>query len=215
MGLSCSCDFDLDGDSWLYYHPSDFATLVAAKRKRCCSCGELIGIAQECVEFPRVRGARGEYEERRFGAEIELASWWMCEDCGGLYFSLSELGYCITLGDDMRSLVAEYAAAKWIERHVATFNQAASSVVEQMPAAILHQHVQYEVRKAVAELTRALQPPASVTVDEICAQLLIKRRNTSRCAYCQRYMHHETRIAAAGGSMFHADCLALSGYLNG
>ena len=218
MSLSCSCDdFELSGDSWLYYQPSDFDVLNTRKRKRCCSCGDLIGIGHDCVEFPRVRGTRGEYEERRFGdcGEIELASWWMREDCGGLYFSLTELGYCITLGDDMRSLVAEYAAVKWIERHVARFNQVAALVSDQMPDSAHYKHTMYEVHKAVAELARALEPPVSVTVDQICRQLLISTNRTSSCVYCQRFIHHGTRIVATGGSLFHADCLALSGYLNG
>lgn len=42
--------------------------------------------------------------------EVPMASWYMCERCGDLFFSLNELGYCIDIREDMRDLVREYAA---------------------------------------------------------------------------------------------------------
>lgn len=44
------------------------------------------------------------------GNEVPMPTWFMCERCGDLYYSLTELGFCISLGsDDMRDLVREYA----------------------------------------------------------------------------------------------------------
>lgn len=39
-----------------------------------------------------------------------MAPWFMCEECGDLFWSLNELGFCIYLGrDSMRDLAREYA----------------------------------------------------------------------------------------------------------
>jgi hypothetical protein len=43
------------------------------------------------------------------GNEVPMTPKWMCERCGDLYFSLTELGFCVSLDDDMRELVKEYA----------------------------------------------------------------------------------------------------------
>ncbi len=32
----------------------------------------------------------------------------MCEKCGEIYFNLSNIGYCICLGDNMNELLSEY-----------------------------------------------------------------------------------------------------------
>ena len=104
--LSCSCDFDSDG--WYYYPPNDFSIFSHNRRKRCCSCGCLIDIGAQCVEFKRCRPAITEIEERIYGDEINLASWFMCEWCGEMFFNLEALGYCINLGDSMKENLKDY-----------------------------------------------------------------------------------------------------------
>ncbi len=114
MSLSCHCDdFEIDGDSWGYISGEDFSNLQTKRSRKCCSCGDMILPGADVVKFERMRGPRNEIEERCKGAEIYLSDWYMCEECGGLYLSLSELGYCVELGqDDMHDLVKEYAALK-------------------------------------------------------------------------------------------------------
>lgn len=104
--LSCLCDYD--GDGWWYYKPDDYQMLTTGRRCRCCSCHALIDIGAQCVRFSRARHARSEIEENIHGDVIELAYWYMCEPCGDIYYSLSELGFCITLGDSMPELLEEY-----------------------------------------------------------------------------------------------------------
>lgn len=104
--LSCSCDYE--DDNWYYYHPSNFTIFRWKRRKRCCSCNKLICTNSICVEFNRYRQSKCVIEEKIHGGEISLASYFMCEKCGEIYFNLSELNYCIYLGDDMRQLLSEY-----------------------------------------------------------------------------------------------------------
>lgn len=112
MSLSCYCDFDADirDHLWIWYAPSDYVTLSTKRSRRCCSCGTRIKPGQTVAAFDRVR-APNEIEERIFGedAEIGLATWFHCETCADLYFSLADLGFCMNLGDDMREIVKEYA----------------------------------------------------------------------------------------------------------
>jgi hypothetical protein len=42
------------------------------------------------------------------GDEVQLADQFMCQKCGEIYFNLTELGYCINLGDEMTELMSEY-----------------------------------------------------------------------------------------------------------
>ena len=104
--LTCSCDFD--GGDWYYYTPRDFGLFSQKRRKRCCSCAEFIEIGGQCVEFPRYRSPMSDIEEKIWGDEVGLASWYMCEWCGEMYLNLAELGYCMYLGDSMRENIEEY-----------------------------------------------------------------------------------------------------------
>lgn len=104
--LSCSCDFE--DDSWYYYTPSSFSTFSKKRRKRCCSCDKLIGIGAHCVRFMRHRPPISDIDERINGDEVPLASWYMCEWCGEMFFNLESLGYCIVLGDSMKENLEDY-----------------------------------------------------------------------------------------------------------
>ena len=105
--LSCSCG-EYDGEGWWYYPPNDFSVFARNRRKRCCSCNELINIDAQCVEFTRNRECNSDIEENVWGDEVGLASWFMCEWCGEMYFNLESLGYCIFLGDSMKENLEDY-----------------------------------------------------------------------------------------------------------
>lgn len=108
MPLMCECDTD---GEWWHIPPDDFAPLKTVRRKRCASCKELIEVGADAGCFGRWRYAQDEVELRIYGddQEIEMAPKFMCEDCTGLYFSLTDLGFCLYLGEDMRDLVKQYA----------------------------------------------------------------------------------------------------------
>lgn len=113
MGLSCECDYEHDfcDHEWLWYTPNDYGVLSAKRSRKCVSCGDRIEVGAVVACFERRRGARYAVEERLWGDDgVPLASWFHCERCADLFFSITELGYCISLNDDMRELVKEYAA---------------------------------------------------------------------------------------------------------
>lgn len=115
MGLSCDCG-DYDGDEW-WWCPNAYSTLDTKRRRRCVSCDDLIAVGAIVAKFTRGRVPNSLIEERIHGEEeVPLAPWFMCERCADLYFSLSDLGYCVSPMDDMRDLVKEYAAIKEEER---------------------------------------------------------------------------------------------------
>lgn len=111
MGLSCECpEYDHEpGSKW--WEPGNYTTLDTKKRKRCCSCGELIEIGAIVVKVTRIKIADTEIEERIFGegGEIGLAPHYLCEKDADIFFSLDELGFCITPYDNMSEHLSQYA----------------------------------------------------------------------------------------------------------
>ena len=113
MPLSCDCNFPggFDEFDWLWFEPSDYTEMpYTGRRKRCCSCSEFITVGDDCGEFRRERRTT-EFECEQLGWDegAPIASWWMCGECLGLFYSLRELGYCFDIDESMRSLVREYA----------------------------------------------------------------------------------------------------------
>ena len=110
MSLSCYCESD-DAD-WWFEPAADFSFLGTKRARKCCSCNARLKPGDEVLKFTRWRNpAYGSIEEKIFGeySEIYMADWFMCEACGGLYMALSELGFCVSLGDDnMADLAKEY-----------------------------------------------------------------------------------------------------------
>jgi len=117
MSLSCACE-EWDGDGWFWVSPNKFTALDTKRRKRCCSCKELISIGGQCLELERFKYPQDEIEERIYGeaTEIQIASYYMCEPCGEILFNLEDLGYCINIIDNMQELLEEYKALANFER---------------------------------------------------------------------------------------------------
>ncbi len=109
MSLSCSCG-DFDGDGWYYEWTPEFKPLKTRNARKCCSCGAKIKPGDDATEFRRQRGPVTDIEERIHGDEVPLASWWMCETCGGLAMAIEETGMCFTLGESMKQQIADYRA---------------------------------------------------------------------------------------------------------
>lgn len=111
--MSIFCDaggYDSDGADWWWYQPADEAPLATKRSRRCCSCGERIAVGETARKVRRYRPPT-EFEEMRGIAldDVELADWYLCEACGDVADSLSELGFCYTLGDkSLQQQIAEY-----------------------------------------------------------------------------------------------------------
>ena len=107
MSLSCGCDYD--GDFEWYYYPGVFKTLDTKNARRCKACKTPIKVGVGAYEFPRYRTPQeGSIEERVYGDEVPMAYWYLCERCGDIYSSLTELGFCVDLTESMDAQLAEY-----------------------------------------------------------------------------------------------------------
>ena len=110
MPLACYCD---DEGDWFHEPPNDFAPMhVLGVLKKCASCGATIKPLAESGRFFCFRIAAGDIEERIYGegGHVYMADRFMCDTCTGLYFSLSDLGFCLNLGENMLDLAKEYGA---------------------------------------------------------------------------------------------------------
>lgn len=118
MSLSCSCS-EWDGEGTGFYYPEDYTIYNKTRRKRCNSCNQMISHGDTCIEFKRYRGAtefeidRGIYSDE---CVIPLASEYFCETCADGYFSLTEIGYCVTPDDEVSELLLEYQENAAMER---------------------------------------------------------------------------------------------------
>ena len=105
--LSCDCSYD--GEDWVEPF-DDFQTLSTKRKRRCQSCEKDIACGEMCLPFRHYRSPNSFYEERRFGDQVDLADKYLCESCGEIWMNLSELGFCLTLGSDMREALQDYQA---------------------------------------------------------------------------------------------------------
>lgn len=108
MSLTCSCSDDYE---WYYFSPKDYSTLDTKYRRKCYSCGQVIELGAIVLRFRRWRHPGDEVEERIYGygdGEVPMPDKYMCEECGDIFYSLEDLGFCINLGDSMYNLLQEY-----------------------------------------------------------------------------------------------------------
>lgn len=110
MSLSCECGDDAE---W-WYEPADGVAPLATKRWRaCCSCKDRINVGDDCKALRRWR-AVCDFSDPPvvisiYGDEYPLTTWYLCDRCAGLYESLSDLGFCITMPDNLIEVCREYA----------------------------------------------------------------------------------------------------------
>ena len=120
MSLSCYCEYEPEPGDVVWDMPSDYKPLDTKTPRKCCSCRSKLKQGITVVEFPRYKVPDCDYEIARFGEEFEdgpkRASRWMCEECGDLYYSLTELGYCVNPEEDQRELVKEYVALRAVSK---------------------------------------------------------------------------------------------------
>lgn len=110
MSLFCAAGgYDTDGADWWWYQPEDEAPLATKRSRKCCSCGAKVGVGETSRKVTRYRPAT-EWEEMRGIAcdEVRLPDWYLCETCGDLADSLSELGFCYDIGENLAEQIAEY-----------------------------------------------------------------------------------------------------------
>jgi hypothetical protein len=67
------------------------------------------------LKFSRWRPTRNRMEERIHGDEIPLAPYYLCESCGDLWLSLTEIGYCIAPDENVPALIEELKKYKEVK----------------------------------------------------------------------------------------------------
>jgi hypothetical protein len=50
MSLFCDSGYDHDGADWWWYQPADEAPLITKRSRKCCSCGEKVGVGDTAVQ---------------------------------------------------------------------------------------------------------------------------------------------------------------------
>jgi hypothetical protein len=112
MSLYCESDMDGGGGEWYWTGPSDETPLATKRGRRCCSCKTLIKVGETSRLVERLRPPT-EFEEERGIAydQVYMTNWYLCEKCGDLADSLTELKFCYTLGkDSLKKQINEYMA---------------------------------------------------------------------------------------------------------
>ena len=120
MSLFCDAGgYDTDGADGWWYQPDAEAPLATKRSRKCCSCGQKVGVGETARKIRRYRPAT-EWEEMRGIAcdEVPLSDWYLCETCGDLADSISELGFCYNLGggESLKQQIAEYREMEAAER---------------------------------------------------------------------------------------------------
>ncbi len=115
MSLSCGCEYDSDAE-WHWIDNLDFSVKrrLMSMRKRCQSCRRIIKFGDVCVAINRFREPRDDIELKIHGegGDIYLPTQYLCEECGGLFFSLQDLGFCVNPTNNMHALLNEYHEMK-------------------------------------------------------------------------------------------------------
>lgn len=106
MSISCFCD-DYDPD-WYYVARDDFEELNTKRSRRCCSCKSVLRQGDTVLKFVRWRSPLTLIEESIKGDEVNIAPWYMCEVCGGLFFAIEEAGMCCDIRESLADQIKEY-----------------------------------------------------------------------------------------------------------
>ncbi len=114
MSLTCACDYDPEPGDICWVAPRDYSVLATKRARKCCSCGDKITPGETVAAFHRYKVPEYQIEIDIYGDDgfegPPRATWYHCERCADLFFSLIDLGFCIHIKDEMRALVREYAA---------------------------------------------------------------------------------------------------------
>jgi hypothetical protein len=112
MPLTCGCSWDGgEPGQTCYYHAEDFEKLSTKKRKRCCSCNDLIDIGSLCLIFPQYKIPYHDIEVNIYGedGEIPRAPVYHCEKCGEIWLNLQSVGFkCLAPFENMPEMLKEY-----------------------------------------------------------------------------------------------------------
>lgn len=110
MPLSCECEYEPESGVTYYTDPNDFSILETPRRQRCWSCKKLIELKSVVLKFVRFKIPDTDMECLIYGedGEIPRSSKYLCEPCGDIYFSLTDLKFCVNAEENQQALLKEY-----------------------------------------------------------------------------------------------------------
>lgn len=112
MSLTCQYEYDPEPGDVCWDIPADYTTLKTKRARKCVSCGDRIEPGDIVAAFERYKVPEYDIEIAIYGEDEwrgpARATWYHCERCADLYYSLIALGFCIAANDDMPQLVREY-----------------------------------------------------------------------------------------------------------
>lgn len=108
MSISCTCDSD-GGYDWYYIADlTDFKPLNTKRGRKCCACKKPIKIGDDCVSLSRYRSPNSDIEDRIYGDEVPMPTWYLCEECGGLAMALSDVDLCYSVEEPLKRQIQEW-----------------------------------------------------------------------------------------------------------
>ena len=112
MSLFCDAGgYDTDGADWWWYQPAAEAPLATKRSRKCCSCGQKVGVGETARKVQRYRPATEWEEIRGLGDEVQLADWYLCETCGDQRTRFRSLAFDNLGGKSLKQQIAE--TARW------------------------------------------------------------------------------------------------------
>ena len=113
--MNCGCNYDFEAQ-WYFEEPDSYSVMPVRKRRvRCSSCKKLIEPGSTVNAYDRSRSPKDDIEIRIYGEDwdsVPLSPMYHCEECADLYWSLADLGYCVSITEPLKNQVAEFNALK-------------------------------------------------------------------------------------------------------
>lgn len=120
----CSCDYEPSDESARWFEDAPASAVYPHGRGRRCKCCDnvvrrgdeaySVDMFRSLTEWEMDRGIKGSGDAGYGGDEYSTHAYtaWLCEECGDLFASLREAGFCPAIGKGLKKDWLEYVRAK-------------------------------------------------------------------------------------------------------
>ena len=118
MSAYCDGGFDNDDPEWWFEHNEILNPLSTKRSRICISCETKVAVGDDVLQLERHKRPENDIEERIYGDEVPIATWYLCEDCGCALLSIFKLGAGIALekGENLQIVYRELRAQEKAEK---------------------------------------------------------------------------------------------------
>ena len=94
----------------MWFDSPDFVSYARDRARRCANCGTRVAPGDLVVEIERYKVPEHDIECKIYGDDgrVPMATRYLCEECGGLHYSLQDLGFCNVHYSDITTAMQEY-----------------------------------------------------------------------------------------------------------